>query len=205
MSSSTAEAWGSGRPIYSRLPGTNLGYRQEESDDSIAAWLTEYWDELLVQSKAKADDLPRQLDPALCDPEWLDFLALLCGFVDEYWEAGFPVAVKRSLLINSYTLIWANKGSQAVLELMLDIFSIGYSIWLGDSFVVGETILPGTIGSPEWQFYILLPLLYLRESQEFKRAEQLRQLYSPAFCDSLVAYDQFYVGFSVCGDPVFES
>jgi hypothetical protein len=203
MSSTTAEAWGSGRPLYYRLPGVNEGYRQEDTSTSIAAWLTEYWDDLLVESKATADDLPRQLDPALCDPQWLDFLAPLCGFVQEYWEAGFPEAVKRSLLINSYNLIWANKGSQAVLAFLLNTFGINHSIWLGDSFVVGETTLPGTIGSPAWQFYILLTLEYLRESPEFARAEQLRQLYSPAFCDSLVAYDQFYVGFSVCGDPVF--
>ena len=203
MSRPTAQAWSSGRPIYSRLPGVNGGYQSDEGDNP-ADWFTQYFDDLLVEVKAKVDDLPRQLDPQTCDPEWLDFLAPLCGFSDEYWDAGFPIAVKRSLLSSAYTVLWPNKGSEMVLTWLLALFGIAHQLWLGDSFTLGVSTLPGTIGSPEWQFYILLPLQYLRESPEFARAQQIRRLYSPAFCDSLVAYDNFYCGFSVLGDPIFE-
>lgn len=113
--------------------------------------------------------------------------------------------MKRSLLRNAYTLIWANKGSEAVLRFLINLFDISHEIWLGDSFLLGISELPGTLGSPEWAYYILLPLAYLRESVEFRLTEKLNRLYSPAFADSLVAYDAFYCGFSQCGDPIFEA
>lgn len=199
--SSTAEAWETGRPIYSRLPGINGGY----TDNAPADWLTDFWDGLLVALKGKIDDLPRQLNPDTCDPDWLDFLAPLCGFTGEYWDKAWSEDRKRSLLRNSYTLIWSNKGSEAVLSFLLDTFDINHEIWLGDSFLLGVTELPGTLGSPEWQYYILLPLQYLRESVEFRLVEKLNRLYGPVFADSTVAYDAFYCGFSVCGDPIFEA
>ncbi|MBE9178660.1 hypothetical protein IQ268_08820 [Oculatella sp. LEGE 06141] len=204
--SSTYEAWQSGRPIYSRLPGVNEGYRKEEGEP-IADWLTVYFDELLIATKTTVGDLPRQLNPATCDPAWLDFLRLLCGFTGEYWDKAWSDEVKRSLIANAFdgVDIWANKGSEVVLAYLLELFDIDHEVWLGASFLVGISELPGTLGSPEWVYYLLLPLKYLRESSEFKLAEKLNRLYSPAFCDSLVCYDAFYVGFSACGDPVFEA
>lgn len=200
----TATAWATGRPIYSRLPGINGAY----TDNPVADWLTDHWDAVLLAAKAKVDDLPRQLTPAACDVDWLDFLAPLCGFSGEYWDKSWSTTIKRSLLSNSYTLIWQNKGSRQVLTFLLTTLGVTHEIWLGSSFLVGVTELAAggaLIGDPEWKYYILLPLAYLRESSEFRRAEQVNRLYGPAFADSVVAYDSFYAGFSVAGDPVFEA
>lgn len=200
----THEAWiVEQRPIYSRLPGINGRYQTEEKGNT-ADWLTVYFDELLIATKANVDDLPRQLNPSTCDAvPWLDFLAELCGYRGEYWDKAWPVPVKRSLLQNAFTLVWANKGSRAVIDFVLDLFAIAHDIWLGDGFLAGITTLPGTVGAPEWRYYIRLPLQYLRNGSEFKLAEKINRLYGPVFCDSRVAYKQFYAGFSVAGDPVF--
>ena len=203
--SQTADAWNSGRPIYNRLPGVNGGYFDEESDNP-ADWLTVFWDELLVASKALVADVrDRQLDPQQCDVEWLDFLAALCGFTEDYWDPTWEESWKRQLISESFTNIWPNKGTQQVLERLLEIFEINASIWQGSRFILGLTTLPGLLGSPEWRYYIRVGLEYERTSQQFKLAQRVNRLFGPAYCESDIVYERFYLGISQIGEPIFEA
>jgi Phage tail protein (Tail_P2_I) len=209
----TATAWATGKPVYSRLPGINEGYRKDEDpnvirDDPeelpIAKWLTDFWDALLVAKKAQLDDIKnRQMNPLECDPEWLDLLAVMAGFTGEYWDKSWPVEVKRQLVFHAFTLIWANKGSEAVLRFLLDTFGINYDIWMGDQFLAGIDGAGSEVGAPQWRYVIRVGLEYLRNSDQFKLAEKLNRLYGPLFTDNRVAFKQFYAGFSIAGDPVF--
>lgn len=193
------EVWGSGIPILGRLPGINGKY----SDNDVAKYLTAYWDELLVQTKGKVDDLYRQLDPLTCDEEWLDFLGFISGFSEGYSLSNYPVEAKRLMISRAFDLIWPNKGSKAVLEFILDALEINHSLWAGENFLAGITELPATLGGNEWRYYIRLPLIYLPNSDEFLRVELVKDLYGPVYADGGVCYDQFYAGFSRAGDPTF--
>lgn len=211
----TAIAWGLGLPIYWRLPGINEGYRKDEDpnvirddpeEDPVAKWLTAFWDALLVAKKGQLDDIrDRQVDPLLCDPEWLDLLAVMAGFTGEYWDKAWPIPVKRQLIANAFTLIWSNKGSEEVLRFLLDAFGLVYDIWQGDQFLAGLDAAGSEVGTPQWRFVIRVGLEYLRNSPQFKLAEKLNRLYSPLFTDNRVAFKQFYSGFSIAGDPVFRA
>lgn len=171
------------RPIYSRLPDC-----YKEDDPSVSDWLTEYWDQFLLNTKTKVDDIPRQLNPLTCDPEWLDYLSVLCGWYGEYWDAKWPVESKRTLLANSFTLIWPNKGSFKVLSFVLFTLGIKHFIEIGQSFLVGYSEVGDRIGSIAWDYDILLPSEYYKTDVE-KLANKINQLFGPCWCRSSVLFD----------------
>lgn len=210
----TATAWASGKPVYNRLPGANEGYHKDENPDvvrdvddndpPVALWLTDYWDAFLVGLKGKLDEVrDRQMDPMLCDPEWLDVLAAMAGYTGGYWDRAWADEVKRVLVRDAFTKIWSNKGSEATLRHILTTFGLSYDIWMGDSLLAGVHSVPHIVGSPEWRYVIRVSLNYLRDSYEFKLAEKINRLYGPLFTDNRVAYKQFFAGFSVANDPTF--
>lgn len=201
--SQTANAWNEGRPIYARLPGVNGGY-YDEAGNNPADWLTDFWDGLLVATKASIEDVrDRQLNPDTCDAGWLDLLGALCGYTEDYWDATWEESWKRQLIRQAFVSIWPGKGSQAVLQEILEIFEIPHDLWQGSRFVLNETLLPATLGQPEWRYFIRLNLSLNRNGPEFKLARRVNRLFGPAYCETGVVYEQFYCDFSVCGEPLF--
>jgi hypothetical protein len=156
--------------------------------------LTAYWDELLISLKTKVDDLPRQLNPLLCDANWLDFLAPLCGFTDEYWDSTWKASSKRLLLANSYTLIWRDKGSKEVLSFILNALEISHDIWTGSSFILGTSRVGiNSLGVAAWDYKILLPSQYNLDGYEFKLANKVNRLFGPLWCRSEVTYKHLII------------
>lgn len=182
---STYQAWVvEERPIYSRLP-------ECYKDNNIADILTVFWDELLINLKDKIYDIPRQLDPETCDPIWLDFLAPLCGFTGEYWDTKWDTQAKRTLLLNSYSFIWKNKGTQEVLSFILNTLGIDHKIWTGQAFVLGVSkVSIDRLGDAVWEYKILLPSYYTSEGNEFKLARKINSLFGPLWCKSEVRYER---------------
>jgi hypothetical protein len=179
----TKLAWDSGKPIWERLPEC---YKEND----IALWLTAYFDELLINTKAKIDDLPRQLNPLDCDEAWLDVLAPLCGFTGEYWDTTWKVRAKRLLIANSFLNIWPNKGSKAVLSLVLDCFSIQHLISRRGDFIIGFSKAGDPLGSAAWEYIIYLPTIYKNPGNEqFKLTAKLNKLYGPLWCSSEIIFD----------------
>lgn len=170
------------RPIFSRLP-------QAYQDNSIADWLTAFWDQLLVDVKAKYDDLPRQLNPLTCDIEYLDFLAPILGWTDEVWDKDWTVDSKRQLLANSYTLIWPEKGSQKVLSFILTALKIEHQIEITGSFRVGISDVGDEIGLIPWDYTIYLPDYYRRQPQEVL-TRKINSLFGPVWCDSRILFEE---------------
>lgn len=181
----TYSAWISGRPIYSRLPEC---YKEGE----IADWLTAYWDDILIETKAKVYDLPRQLNPLTCDSNWLDFLAPLCGFTGEYWDKDWDVTAKRKLLDYSYLSIWANKGSKETLDLVLNCFDINHVILSEGDFVLGASkIGQQPLGTTPWEYTIYLPSSYLG-LYKADLTRKLNRLFGPCWCESQIIFDNQY-------------
>jgi hypothetical protein len=202
--------WDTGRPILHRLPGQNEGYDHEDPTSSpyppVSDWLTQFWDELLIQTKEKFESFhANYLDPVTALPENLDWLAQMCGFTGAYWDASWPDATKRKLIAQSYLFIWPYKGTRAVLEFMYgEAFGLNARIYILGEFLAGVTQVPAAVGGETLRFYVRVPLLYLRTSPDWGLTDRLRRLYSPAYVDSSVVYERFYAGFSLAGEPVFD-
>lgn len=207
----TQRRWEDGRPIYHSLPGENEGYLKDPefndpvSDPPIADWLTVYWDELLIELQAELEAFPANyLEPATCRSDALDWLAQHSGFTGDYWDASWDDSIKRQLIADAYPFIWENKGTRVLLEYMIRLFNLQANVFILGDFLAGITPLPATLGGDPYTFYITVGLIYLRTSVEWRLLERLRVLYSPVYCDSRICYDQWYAGFSVAGDPVFD-
>lgn len=187
------------RPLFARLPGFYGGFTENADADLV----TKPVDDLLVELKAKLDDLDRQLDPMRCDAEWLPVLAAMAGFTGQYFNPKWPEVVRRSLVRDGFTKIWPNKGSRGVLDLVLGYFGYDYKIWAGSPLLAGTMVAGDVVGLEPWTFYLQVGTRYLRDSVEFRTMDEIRRLFSPVYCKSRVVYKRFSAGLSVAGDPVF--
>ncbi len=193
--------WNTGRPIYHRLPEESEAYQQNPLVDAITA----PYDAILMQWKDMAENFERDfLDPDTCRSDALDWLAQLCGFTGEYWDSGWSDAQKRELIRRSHTFIWANKGTQILLEYLLSVFAINARIYQLGLFLADINKAGDVVGGELLRYWILMPLDYLRTSKEWGLVERLNRLYMPCFADSRVVFERFYADFSVAGDPVFD-
>lgn len=201
-------AWEQGRPIYKRLPIAEEKYQVAAGDpelDPVADWLTAPIDELLIAVKIATQSFYNDyLDPTTAKEKNLDWLAQLCGFTGEYWETSWTTAQKRTLIANAFTFIWQAKGTRAVLEFMLATFAIQGKIYLLGEFLADRNKTGEALGGEALEYYLLLPLKYLRTSYEWRLASKINRLYSPIYVKSQVCYNQFYCGFSAVGDLVFD-
>ncbi|HEY9736751.1 MAG TPA: phage tail protein [Trichocoleus sp.] len=195
--------WNTGRPIHGRLPQESQQYQGNEPTD----WLTQPWDGLLMDSKAAADSLYADyLNPETCRADAIDWLAQLTGFTGAYWDTSWPLVVKRILIAEAFSRIWPEKGSRALLEWLLEIFELQGQLYILGDFLAGINKAGDPLGSDEgFEYFIRVPIAYLRTGASWKLMEKLNALFGPIYCQSRVTYDQFTAGFSVAGDPVFDS
>ncbi|BAY23706.1 hypothetical protein NIES2100_34980 [Calothrix sp. NIES-2100] len=183
----TYEAWVVEKaPIFSRLPEV---YR----DNPVTGYLTIFWDELLISTKGKIDDIPRQLDPLTCDANWLDFLAPLCGFTGIYWNKNWLESHKRNLLSNSFTKIWNNKGSRECLSTVLRCFEIAHEIASKGDFIFGRSKLgEDALGNSSWQYIIYLKTIY-KDTPVVSFVEKINTLFGPCWCKAEIKFDDSVV------------
>jgi phage tail P2-like protein len=203
-----ASAWTTGRPIYHRLPIAEGKYQVAPDDpelDPVADWLTVGVDENLMAVKgAIASFYADYLDPQTAKSQNLDWLAQLVGFTGEYWETNWAEAIKRQLIADSLTFIWENKGTRAILEYLLLTFAIVGRIYMLGEFLAARNRAGEALGGELLEYFILVPLRYLRASVEWRLAVKFNRLYGPVFVKSMVCYEQFFAGFSAAGEPVFD-
>lgn len=201
-------AWAE-RPIYHRLPIAEGKYQVHEDDtelEPVADWLTAPLDANLIFVKALLENFYADyLDPLTAKPKNLDWLAQLVGFTGEYWETSWSITIKRALIKDSLSFIWQNKGTRALLEYLLQVFTINSKIYQLGQFLAGRNRAGDALGGENLEYYLLLPLTYLRTSNEWRLANKINRLYSPVFVDSKVIYSQFHAGFSCAGEVVFDA
>jgi len=176
-----------GRPFYYRLP-TDTPETYQGND--VVNWLTKYWDSKFLNTVQKLDDLPRQFNPEICDAEYLDFLAILCGFTPPFWNKDWSVSSKRVILKNSYSRIWSNKGSLDCVSFILTALNIEHKIYQPGSFIIGEGQLTLTpLGQGGWQFTVILPVKYSIGGKEFRQVQKIVELFAPCWCKSEIIQD----------------
>ncbi|MDZ7922520.1 MAG: phage tail protein [Marinagarivorans sp.] len=190
----TYEAWKDSRPVFNRLPGINGSYQC----NVLSQYLTAFPDNELASAKLIAlDDIERQADPLRCDAIWLDFLASLCGWHGEYWDANWPEPAKRILLANSYTLIWPKYGTPEVLSFVLNTLGVRHVIQQGQSFIIGRETVGDRLGAIAWEYDIVLPTSFFNSDLQ-KLTKQINRLFGPIWCRSRILFDDDYfegVGF----------
>ena|GEM_PF-2044415 len=182
------ELWLDNRPIYNRLPGVNGGYKTD-----VVAWLTAFWDEETIKALLDVEDFDRQVDPDLCDEQYLDFLAGLFGWSGIYWNSSWPTPTKRTLLSRSFDKIWINKGSRETLTFIITAFGIPNLIIEGTSFIIGQSEVGDQLGDIAWEYVIYLPTRYFRSPTEIL-VRQLDKLFSPVWTDGTLIFDDQYFG-----------
>ncbi len=190
-----SRVWEQGRPVYLRLPRD--GY---QNNDDIKALLTQP-DEFLTGVKTLLEGLYQQLNPLIAPEGWLDYIAWLNGWSDEYWDALWTPAIKRALIVIS-NRVWSGLGQLSTLELILDTHGIEHRIWASTSLQLSFT-LPATFHTPKGVVYIRLPLKYVRSSYWFKEAKRSRNNFIPCVLLSDAVYEYFYLGYSNLGEPMF--
>jgi hypothetical protein len=195
--------WATNRPIYGRLPEESQQYQGNDAAD----WLTLPWDDLLANSRGLAQNFyTTHLNPAAADAANLDWLAQLSGYTGAYWDSQWPVAVKRTLITEAFSRVWPEKGSRALLEWIIALFGLEMRVYVLGDFLAGYSAAGDTLGSDSgFEYFLRVKLIYARNGSQWALLERLNQLYSPVYVTSQVCYQQFYAGFSVAGDPVFDT
>lgn len=195
MSNAYSRAWDNGRPVFLNLPRD--GY---QNNPDVEALLTQP-DEFLTSTKVLMETFYAKLNPVDCPEGWLDYLAWLNGWSDEYWDTLWKPSVKRLLIALSNT-IWKGLGQKQTLELVLTTHGVINRIWASQSLQL-PFVMPGKLDTPKGVLYIRLPLKYLRNSLEFREAERTRKNFVPCVIRSQTTYEYFYVGYSALGEPMF--
>lgn len=177
-------------PIYSRMPELQTGISYK--DFPATKILLNYWDSIFVECLDKLEDLVRQFNPELCDEEYLDFLAPLCGWTEPYWSGDYPPESKRLLLKNSYTKIWNRKGTKDCISFVLTSLGIRHRIIIPGNFIIGVSqVSIDPLGSTPYTFYVYLSNTYELDGYEFKLTDKMCQLFAPVWCEYLIDYDPY--------------
>ncbi len=194
-------AWNDRRPLFARLP--QYGWK----DNPIADAVTAPFDEIFVDLKETIERFDVDfIDPETCRVDALDWLAQLCGYTDEYWDSSWPDTVKRQLIVD-HQMIWGYKGTQWVLEYMLNLFELNARVRIRGAWRAGVSKPGDVIGGDLLHYSIVVDGGYVRGGTEWRLIDRLRRLYAPVWCKAIadpnfLHFDRFRAGRSVAGDPI---
>lgn len=201
------------RPIFSRLPAFNYGYRTEETEESAqdpSNWVTDFPDRILCGLKTQLFDFYRDyLDCQTAKPEVLDWLSQLYGFTGEHWDPAWSETFKREMLCNAID-IWEGKGTEELFNWLIETYEIitctaPKDLWECENFIAGESRLDWPIKGNPLESFIRLPLFqYSPESYEWKLLIRWVRLYMPVWAITIICYCYFYADHSRAGDGVFD-
>jgi hypothetical protein len=113
------------RPLYSRLPGISEGYRSDPAfseKETPSQWLTSGVDEFLSKKKDSiASFYADYLDPELCNPATLDWLAQHVGLFGALWNTEWDVEIKRVMIRNAFG--WWDREASIELPLVGEVLT----------------------------------------------------------------------------------
>ena len=201
------------RPIFSRLPAQNYGYRTEETEELAqdpSNWLTTFPDEILCGLKTKFFNFYRDyLDCQTAKPEVLDWLAQLHGLTGEHWDPAWQETFKREMICHAIA-IWERKGTEELMDWLIQSYGITTcttpkDLWECENFIAGESRLDWPIKGSALESFIRVPLGNLNpKSPEWRLLARWIRLYMPAWSISIICYCYFYANHSRAGDGVFD-
>lgn len=182
-------------PVLNRLP--EYGYQ----DNPVTSWLTNWSDLELLRVRNILEQWYLELSPHTCQDISLDYLSSLLGFSGVYWDTKWSSSTKRNVLAMANQL-WLNRGTVKGLRMILNILVEEYHIWTRGALEIPFS-LPSTFGRNDMRVYIKLPLKYRDNGVQFYEAKRILTGYTPAVIEADVVYEQFYLGFSRLGQPLF--
>lgn len=185
------------RPTFNRLPV--IGYQ----DNPIADALTQFYDEKLVAVGSQIQSFHTLLDPVTCPTKYLDYLAYLVGMVDPYYDTRWSERVKRLMIARANDL-FRMRGTKLGLSLALDIQLIPYTYYNSSNLVLSFTFATTTKFGLDSQIVFVVitnPIVNTRLSEIWVEATRAVTNYTAIAAPVQVAYDHFYLGYSVFGDP----
>ncbi|HEY9835495.1 MAG TPA: phage tail protein [Vampirovibrionales bacterium] len=201
------------RPIFSRLPAENYGYRTDETEESSqdpSNWISSFYDELLCGLKFDLNNFYHDyLDCQTAKAEVLDWAAQLYGFTGEHWDPTWEETFKRQLLCHAFE-IWQGKGTEELFDWLLETYGIitctdPKKIWQCENFTAGESRLDWPIKGNPLEAFIRVPLgQYTAKSSEWKLILRWIRLYMPIWAITVLCFCYFYAGHSRAGDGVFD-
>lgn len=205
-------AWDEGRPVFNRLP--RYGWIDIDPDaPPVADWITAAYDSVLIELQQAILNFPRDyIDPTTARPDALDWLAQLSGYTGEYWDATWPVAIKRQLITDAQAIVWRYKGTLYLLQYLLDLFSLSARPRLRGQWRIGVSKIGDPIGGGLLIYSIILGSAtdpgYPRASDAWRLIERFNRLYMPAWCapvtlnGNFLHYHRWRIGRSMVGDPI---
>lgn len=163
---------------------------------------------LLTYPEQKVDEwehtltnLYKELSPDTCSDEYLDYLAYLFGYTEQYWSLIWSNEVKRNILKLGMQY-WQIRGTKNALDQWLSAINIRCIIWTGSVLQLPFT-MPKQMGTRRNKVVFRLPLSTRRGSYEWLEAVRMQQNLTPVMTPSRVGYETFKVGFSKLGEPMF--
>lgn len=201
--------WYDLRPIFNRLP---VVYREPNDGENPSNWLTDFWDELLVSTKTLAEGFfDRFVDPETAESENLDWSATtLYGYLGEYWNPQWSDDVKRQLMTEAYPYLWVERGTEGVIEYLLDLHQIPTfpelgKVWRVPPTYAGvNTAIPFPACYAPYQFDIRLDTFADRDAPEWVESYRICDLYAPIWSRPIVGYKYWYAGLSLAGEAVYD-
>ena len=188
--------WLNNRPILDNLPGFNGRYNR----NPIADWITNYFDELFVDTRNSVTLIENYLnDLDNCPEEYLNFFANLAGFYEKYWDENYPVSLKIAL-IKKANWVFSNKGSKEVLNYVLENYGIENIITNDSDFVLGSSVVGDKLGSFPFSYLIYINPRTPNIDQLKKAIPIFVSLYGPCWCKTTVIEDfSKFVNYRVLG------
>jgi phage tail P2-like protein len=188
-------SWAAGRPVFKRLP--YLGYQDNKLVDALTTWV----DDRLTDKYTRSRDFWQLLQPSTATADSLDYAAYLMGFSEALWVPTWAESLKRSILQDANYLL-RNRGNILAILRLLSLMGLSVTAWTGRSLLIPFNI-PGTFGTSSARIFLRAPLSVPRSSDEWVKAEYIRQHWVSAPIKSAVCYERFYVGYSRIGEPMF--
>lgn len=188
--------WQNRRPIFDSLP--EVGYKDNSVADSLTSWI----DEKLSLKADQLQNFYKELDPDTCQSGMLEYLAFLHGLSGKFWDNGWKESTKRTLIKNSHKVLWKLRGTAKPITFVLNAHGIQHSIWTDGSTNLTFK-LPAKLAVPKLRFYLRMPLIYARDSWQWKEARRTANNFAPAVTSYVVCHNAFYLGFSRLGEPLF--
>jgi hypothetical protein len=118
-------------------------------------------------------DLYNQVDPMTVDVSFLDFMAVDCASPWRlFWDKNWDVEAKRKLLRDTYK-IFSRRLFPDTLIVLFEDFNLRAKLRATSGFILGTSnppasILPATIGTPLYNYEIVIPSIYFLGSPEYQ-------------------------------------
>jgi hypothetical protein len=194
-------SWEQNRPVYGRLPYESGNWQGNQ----VVDWVTSYWDNLLVETKAALDSPTDWLGyPDELTLPYIDWVGYgLCGY-GKVWDVAWEVDIKRRL-IRDWVAIVPRRGSYDSCAKLVDNVCPGatvrnYDVPRADQAVADAAWCGNDI---PMIYHIGVPQHVPRNGNVWRSLERIKHLWFPSGArESRVQYAIAMADFAVAGDAV---